>query len=152
MSSIQWTKGTEMKIWKPICLVLMLAFVLGGCTAATVVGGKIAAVAVKPIFGLAVKDAETTLAWVDRELEAGRLPAVDEEFARRCPEAVLALDALRARLEGAEEDVEGFKGLIYFGTLNRFGRSPQEEAATHFQRLAGACFPLIPAEKLIRIF
>ncbi len=137
-----------MRIWISICLVLML----GGCTAATAVGGKIAAVAVKPVFGLAVKDAETTLAWVDHELEAGRLPAVDEEFAKQCPEAVLALDALRARLEGAEEDVEGFKGFIYFGTLNRFGRSPQEEAATHFQRLVGACFPLIPAEKLIRIF
>lgn len=139
-----------MNIWKPIFLVLML--VLSGCTTASVVGGKIAAVAVKPIFGLAVKDAETTMAWVDRELEAGRLPAADEEFARQCPEAVLALDTLRARLESAKEDVEGFKGLIYFGTLNRFGRSPQEEATTHFQRLVGACFLFIPAEKLIRIF
>lgn len=140
-----------------IPIVAVLALVLGGCTAAQIatspVVGKIASVVAKPILGLAVKDARTTMAWVEREAAAGRLSEANVALATQCPSAVLALDALREQLAGENvEELEGFKGLIYFGTLERFGQSPQEDVALGIEELAGSCIRLIPAEKLINIF
>jgi len=130
--------------------ILILAFMtFGGC--ATVVEKAVSLVA-KPVLGLAVKDAQTTLAWVEREEQAGRLSPVDVDLAKRCPEAVVALDALRARMSEGTAGVEGFKGLIYYGTKNRYGQGVQAEASRYLKQLAQDCLPLIPAEKLIKVF
>ncbi len=138
---------------KLLSIVLLLG--LAACTSSAVINKiapKVASVVVKPIFGLVVRDAKTTDAWIDSEMAAGRLSAADAEAARRCPEAVIALDALRKRMAEGKTEVDGFKGLIYFGTKNRFGQSVQSEASQHMKQLATACLPLIPAEKLIKVF
>lgn len=128
---------------------LVLALLVGGCT--TVVS-TVAGVVAKPVLGLAVKDARTTLSWVDREVEAGRLASTDAEAAKQCPLSVIALDELRSRMAAGATTEEGFKGLIYYGTLNRYGGGVQAEASRYLSDLAKACLPLIPAEKLIRVF
>jgi len=127
------------------------AFLLSGCTIPTI-AGKVAATVAKPVLGLAVKDAATTLAWVEREAASGRLSTSDAELAKQCPEAVLALDTLRAQLEAGAEDPEGFKGLIYYGTLERFSQGPQAEISLRLEQLASTCIRLIPADKLPLIF
>jgi len=108
----------------------------------------------KPVLGLAVKDARTTLAWIDREEAAGRLSSKTAVRARKCPESVIALDALRAQLaeEGEEKVEDAFHGLIYYGTLNRFSKGVESEAAAYLEAFAMNCMPLIPAEKLIKVF
>ena len=131
--------------------ILGLIVLLGACSGTTIVG-KVASVVAKPILGLAVKDAKTTLAWVDREVAAERILPVQAEAAKRCPEAVIALDALRARMSEGTAGVEGFRGLIYYGTLNRYGQGVQAEAGRHLKDLAQSCLPLIPAEKLMGVF
>ena len=125
--------------------------ILGACTPMQVIE-KVASTVAKPVLGLAVKDAQTTLAWVDREETAGRLAPVDVDLARKCPEAVLALNVLRERMSEGTARVETFRGLIYYGTLNRYGRGVQAEAGRYLQDVATACLPLIPAEKLMKIF
>ncbi len=130
---------------------IILALMLTGCTVPKIVE-KVVSVVAKPVLGLAVKDAHTTLAWVEREEKAGRLSPVDAEAAKRCPEAVIALDALRARMSEGTAGVEGFRGLIYYGTLNRYGQGVQAEASRHLEQLARSCLPLIPAEKLMGVF
>ena len=128
-----------------------LILLLGACTPIGI-AEKVVSVVAKPILGLAVKDAQTTLAWVDREEKAGRLSPVDVELAKKCPESVVALDALRTRMAKGTVTAEGFRGLIYYGTLNRYGQGVQAEASRHLKDLAQACLPLIPAEKLIKVF
>ena len=130
----------------PIGLVLLF---LTGCT--TVVS-TVAGVVAKPVLGLAVKDARTTLSWVDREVEAGRIAPVDAEAAKQCPLSVIALDELRNRMAAGATTDEGFKGLIYYGTLNRYGKGVQAEASRYLSDLASSCLPLIPAEKLMKVF
>lgn len=131
-------------------VALALAVAVSGCAG---VGAKVAGVVAKPVLTFAVADAQTTLAWVEREVGAGRLNATEASFAKSCPDAVLALDALRQRLAGAEEDaVKGKKGLIYFGTVAKYTKSVKKQAVGYLQSLMGACAPLIPAEKLLRLF
>ena len=135
--------------------VVALLFV-SGCTAADIVTspvvGKVISVAAKPIFGLAVKDAQTTMTWVEREAEAGRLSDMDADLARQCPEAVLALNELRTQIEEEAKDPEGFKGLIYLGTINRFSQGMQFDLAFYFQQMASSCIQLIPSDRILRIF
>lgn len=138
------------KLWRCFGIVILTAL-LTGC-ASTAVVKKAASVVAKPILGLAVKDARTTIAWIDREQKAGRLAPADVGQAKKCPEAVLALDALRRRVTEATTKEAGFKGLIYYGTLNRYGRGVQAEATVNLKELAEGCLPLIPAEKLITVF
>ena len=133
-------------------LALVAGFLLFGACTPIGIAEKVVSVVAKPVLGLAVKDAQTTLAWVDREVEAGRLAPVDVDSARRCPESVIALDALRTRMADGTSKVDGFRGLIFWGTLNRYGAGVQAEASRHLKDLAQACLPLIPAEKLIKIF
>jgi len=130
-------------------IFLFLALFVGGCAQAI---GTVASVVAKPVLGLAVKDAKTTLRWVESELQAGRLAPVDAEAAKKCPLSVIALDDLRSRMAAGASQEEGFRGLIYYGTLNQFSKGPQAEASRHLSDLASACLPLIPAEKLIRVF
>ncbi len=132
-----------------LVIILPILLVLGGCVG---IAEKVASTAAKPILGLAIKDARTTMAWIDREEKAGRLTPADVAQAKKCPEAVLALDALRNRVTEATAKQKGFKGLIYYGTLNRYGRGVQAEATVNLKQLAEGCLPLIPAEKLIRVF
>ncbi len=136
-----------MKRWVPIAALVFGAFFLGGCTG---IAGKALDVLAKPILGLGVKDANTTLAWVKVEEGAGRLTEANAKLARACPEAVLAVDALRARVAGSGDGkVEGFKGVIYLATKARFGQSIKKEATFLVQKLIAACGPLIPADRLI---
>lgn len=134
-----------------LMISLTFALMLMGCTPIGVVEKAVSVVA-KPILSLGVKDALTTLAWVEGEVKAGRLSSVDADLAKRCPEVVIALEALRTRMNEETAEVEGFKGLIYYGTKNRFGQGVQAEASRHLKQFAEACLPLIPAEKLIKIF
>ncbi len=136
----------------PFLALVGALFFLGACSGSTVIG-KVASVVAKPVLGLAVKDAQTTLAWVEREVEAGRMPPEIAGLAKRCPESVIAIDDLRKRLAEGTEKVDGFRGLIYYGTLNRYSRDGvQGEASANFKQFADACMPLIPAEKLIKVF
>ena len=142
-----------MNLSKPIviCAALFIgAFFLGGCAG---IAGKAVDVLTKPILGLGVKDANTTLAWVKAQEAAGRLTEPNVKLAKACPEAVLAVDALRAQIAGDEDEkIEGFKGLIYLATKARFGQSIKQEATFLVQGLIAACGPLIPADRLIRGF
>ena len=132
-------------------LIVVAALFLGGCT--TTIVGKTLDVLAKPILGLGVKDATTTLAWVQAQEAAGRLTEANATLARACPDAVLAVDALRAQIAGQEDEkIEGFKGLIYLATKARFGQSIKQEATVLVQELIAACAPLIPADRLIRGF
>ena len=132
-----------MKIWIPI----VLALALGGCTA---VAGKVGAVLLKPVSYLVAADATTTNKWIDREVAAGRLTAAEESLARQCPSAVLAMAKLRDRAAGeGEDDIKGFKGLIYHGVRGLFAKSLQEEATLHVRDIMDSCGRLIPAEKLL---
>ena len=125
------------------------AFLLSGCAA---VAGKAAAVLVKPVSLLAAADATTTNKWIDREFAAGRLTEAEVSIARQCPNAVLAMAKLRDRAAGeGEDDIEGFKGLIYHGVRGLFAKSLQEEATLHVKDILGSCAKLIPAEKLLRL-
>ena len=126
-------------------------FALSGCVVGSL-AEKAASVVAKPVFGLAVKDAQTTLTWVDREVESGGLSPWAAEAAKRCPEAVIALDMLRTRMSESADKVDGFRGLIYYGTRNKFGQSVQVEAGEYLKQVAQECLPLVPAEKLIKLF
>ena len=139
----------KLTAWGSWIMVLFMILFISGCT--TVVS-TIAGVVAKPIFGLAVKDARTTLSWVNREVESGRLASIDAEAAKQCPLSVIALDELRSRMAAGSTTEEGFKGLIYYGTLNRYGKGVQAEAGRYLSDLASSCLPLIPAEKLMKVF
>lgn len=141
-------------IMKTLLLALGIAFLtvlVSGCAVGEKVVVKVATVIAKPVFGLAVKDAKTTLMWVDAQEKSGTLAPVSVAAAKQCPNAVLALDELRTRM-GKESKPDGFKGLIYYGTVNRFGPSAQDEASRHLQQLARECLPLVPFEDLIKLF
>ena len=138
------------KMARPLAALVFGAFLLGGCTG---IASKTLNVLAKPILGLGVKDANTTLKWVKVQEAAGRLTEANVKLAKACPEAVLAVDALRAQIAGDEDEkIEGFKGLIYLATKARFGQSIKQEATFLVQGLIAACGPLIPADRLIRGF
>ena len=130
-------------------IFLFLALFVGGC--ATVVS-KVADVVAKPVLSLGVADSQTTLAYIEREVAAGRMSAIDAEAAKQCPLSVIALDELRTRMTAEAITEEGFKGLIYYGILNRYGKGVQDEASKYLEQLASSCLPLIPAEKLMKVF
>lgn len=132
-----------------VIMWVFLALSVGGCT--TIVG-TVAGVVSKPILGLAVKDAKTTLLWIDHELKAERMLPIVAEAAKQYPLSVIALNNLRDRMAAGATAEEGFKGWIYYSTLTRYGRGVQAEASKYLERLAKACLPLIPAKKLIKVF
>lgn len=134
-------------------LLLIGGLAISGCsTSIAGVAGKAVGVIAKPVFSLAIPDASTTLLWVEAEVAAGRLSEADAVLARLCPDAVLALDALRTELEVAEAEVEGRKGLIFYATEKKFGRSIQLNLTTHITTLAVSCIQLIPQGRLLSIF
>ena len=67
-----------MKVTYLALAIIVIALLVGGCTQTV---GRIvttaASIVVKPVLGLAVKDAKTTLQWVESELQGGRLSTVD---------------------------------------------------------------------------
>ena len=138
-----------MKIDKPVVMAAFLAaFFLGGCT---FVGEKVAGALAKPVLTFAVEDAKTTNLWVDREVAAGHLDEGEATLARLCPNAVLALDALRTSDKDAAT-VEGKKGLIYYGVVAQFTKSIKDKAVALVKQMMGACAPLVPVEKLLGMF
>ena len=138
------------KMARPLAALVFGAFLLGGCTG---IASKTLNVLAKPILGLGVKDANTTLKWVKVQEAAGRLTEANVKLAKACPEAVLAVDALRAQIAGDEDEkIKGFKGLIYLATKARFGQSIKQEATFRVQELIAACGKLIPADRMIRGF
>ena len=65
---------------------------------------------------------------------------------------MIALSELRSRMAAGASTEDGFKGLIYYGTKSQYGKGVQDEASRYLSDLASSCLPLIPAEKLIRVF
>ena len=127
---------------------LILAMLVAGCS----VPAKIVSIVAKPVMNLAVEDAHTTLAWVDRQEEAGAISAEEAAEARMCPGSVVALDLLRTVLAGRTGEENRFRGVIYYGTVNRYGRGPQAMVSERLRQLAQDCVPLVPVDKLIKMF
>ena len=130
--------------------VIIVAIFVSGC-AETVVK-RIGPMLAKPIFGLVVSDANSTMKWIEREEAAGRLSEVNVVLAKQCPEAVLALDKIRTQVRKRSDSSKGFRGLIYLGTLARFGQGTRTEVTTNVRKLMDTCPSLIPIEKLIGLF
>ena len=128
------------------------AFLLSGCTIVTSVAGKVAGTVAKPVFGLVESDAKTANEWINAEVAAGRLSETLAAEARLCPDAVLALSAIRDEVTDGSKDVEGFKGVIYHAVKTRFGRSTQVDIARLIQTLVSRCVEALPVEKLVRFF
>ena len=137
---------------RAIFIIAGVIFWMGFLQGCVGIAETVITTAAKPILGFAVKDAKTTLVWVEREESAGRLSSVDAISARRCPKSVIALDALRAQVQEETAETKGTKGLIYYGTLARFGKGVQAEASRELAQLAESCVSLIPAEKLFKLF
>lgn len=132
------------------CLLLFaVALVLvGGCAAGSA-PQRIVAMITKPILGFAAEDAKTTLDWIDQQVKDGKLSMSDAQVARQCPESVLALAAYRDQAE-AQKDVAGKKGLIYSGTLLRYGgMAEHRQIRAKFKDLMATCSELVPTEKLL---
>lgn len=111
-----------------LCAILMI-----GCEAVT---------------RLAPEDAKFTLVWVETEVKAGRLQPDDAMLARQCPTAVMELTKLRTELKERLDFDDGFKGLIYHATVERYGKGLRSEARRRAQQLIASCAALIPLEKL----
>jgi len=130
----------------------VLALGLGGCAELLMLGGGGAAGAagayfgpkfLQPIAGFAAADARTALAWIEAEEKAGRLSAEKATQARACPTAVVALD--NAKLAAmAEPSVEGTKGLIFHGTVRKYGPDHEAEMQKSVTMILTACRDLIP--------
>lgn len=127
---------------------LLLGLLLVGCE--TVSDNVVAKATGGVVLDLAVKDAETTLLWVQSEEDAGRLVPADAILARQCPNAVIALDALRAAVTASLDNSDGFKGLIYFGTLKKFSMGTQNDLVAKLQEVVTACAGLIPLDRLLQ--
>ncbi len=129
-----------MKKLQIVAAALAILFLASGCTA---VASKVA----EPILNLAVEDATATLAWIDEQVEAGNLSETDAVLAKECPLDVLALDKLRTGIAEAEEP-DGFRGLIYFGTLKRYGGSERDVVVRGITQTAASCLPLLSHDRL----
>ena len=140
----------NMKI-KQLILVALLGLFVGGCTTVGAIGTVID-VAAGPVLGFAVKDANTTLEWVDREETAGRLTEVSATSAKLCPLSVLALDDLRSKLKVRLDDPEGTKGFIYYSTVKKYSQGTQANISLQFQQLAMHCIRLMPDRRLLSLF
>ncbi len=137
--------------------LLIVGLMVSGCGVAGSIPLKVVEVVTKPVFGLMVKDAYTTLDWLKVAVANGTIAPVNVALAKRCPEAVLALDALRKQLTAdaaADNKAEGFRGVIYFGTIRKYGggiQGVQTEFSKHLSTLAESCMKLIPAGRLLKI-
>ncbi len=139
--------------YRPILALVFGAFLLSGCVGGVAgIAGTAAGMVAKPVFGLVDRDAKTANAWINVEVAAGRLSEAEAAEARLCPDAVLALSAIREEVTNGSKDVEGFKGVIYHAIKARFGQSLQVEIAQHIQTIAGRCAELLPVEKLVQFF
>lgn len=131
-------------------LFLFLVLLLAGCGGLQETLTKaIVKPLTKPIFGLAVEDAKTTLAWVEAQVVAGGISAQDAELARSCPNAVLEIATVRDKLLNPP-DIPGFKGLIYDATVARFGTpSGIAQAKAAAVKVLAACMELAPSQILL---
>lgn len=127
---------------KVIAIAMLL--MLGGCaTIAEWIGS--------PFLNLAGQDAQATMKWIDTQEKAGNLSPANVIRAKRCPQAVLELGEMRKQLaETVKED--GFKGVIYFGTIGKYGSGLKDEITDKLKEAARECISLVPVEKLIGIF
>jgi hypothetical protein len=130
-----------MMTYLKLALLGLIALGLASCT----VVGTVA----EPVLGLGVKDANTTLAWVDQQVTAGRMTVEDAVIAKQCPNAVIALDTLKESLKPLPEASEGFRGVIYYGTLSRFGQGPDDLIKDHLKEIVNTCTHLVPSEKIV---
>ena len=131
---------------------IVTLLLLAGCASQQVLADGKAAVGkaiVKPVMGFAIDDAHTTLTWIDEQVRVNRLSAMDAQQARRCPRAVLSVAELRELFETGAA-VEGRKGLIYLGTVSRFGGPTVErELRAKLAELVSACGELVPADRFL---
>lgn len=141
--------------WSRVMLgMAVMGTVLSGCATGLDVPGtvaeKIAAPLTKAVFGLAVEDAKTTLAWVEAQVKAGALGADDAKLAKACPQAVLDLSALREKLINPPSVPTGFKGVIYNATLVKFGsRSMIPAAKQAALAVIAGCSDLAPNQLIL---
>ncbi len=125
-------------------VTLTILFLASGC--ATVVG-KVS----DPILNLAGEDAAATLVWIDEQVLAGNITPEQEVLAKLCPQSVLELNALRVGMEASGEP-DGFRGLIYFGTLKKYGGGGRDVVIRSVTAVAANCLPLVPYERLRILF
>ncbi len=102
-----------------------------------------------PILNLGVKDAQTTLMWVEHQEAANTLSPEDAVIAKQCPNAIIALDTLRESLKPLPDEAEGFRGVIYYGTLSRFKQGPEDLIRDHLTDVVNKCTHLIPSDKIV---
>ncbi len=121
--------------------LLASLFIASGCSA---IASKVA----EPVLSLASEDATATLAWIDGQVEAGNLSETDATLAKACPEAVLALNELRAVIANAEAP-DGFKGLIYLGTVKKYGGGERDLVVRSITQTAASCLPLVSYDRLL---
>ena len=131
-----------------IISVLLAALAIGGCTS---VGQTVAHKVAEPVLGLAVEDAVSTLMWIESQVADSQISAIDAELAMACPKAVLSLHTLRMSMEEAEAP-DGFKGLIYFGTIKKYGGTERDMVVRGVTETAATCLPLLPYTKLRDLF
>ncbi len=131
-------------------LLGLCALALSGCVGA--VADKVIGVVAQPILNLASKDAQTTLAWADAQLQNGTLTQAQVDMASACPNAILELEALRKQLVAAKTvtAMTGFKGLIYFGTVARFSSNTQDNVRLKLTAVISNCALVLPTDLLIK--
>ena len=137
-----------------LAAIMLMAGGLAGCATGLDIPGtvakKIAAPLTKAVFGLAVEDAKTTLAWVEAQVKAGALGADDAKLAKACPQAVLDMSALREKLVNPPSVPTGFKGVIYNATLVKFGsRSIIPAAKQAALAIIAGCSDLAPNQLIL---
>ena len=127
-----------------IIAALAVLFLSTGCAT---IAGKVA----EPVLNLAAEDATATLEWIDTQVAEGNLSMTDAVLAKACPDAVIALDELRKGL-AAVETTDGFKGLIYFGTIKSYGGGQRELVVRGVTDVAARCLPLVSYKRLLGLF
>ncbi len=133
-----------------IVFLFGIVLIASGCVASAIekIPGKIVKVVTKPILGFAAADSKTTLAWIDQQVTDGKLTVEQAIGAKKCPDAVIALDALRKTLLEPTE-VEGKKGLIYFGTIKKYGGDPTATVRDHLNVIVAYCIGLLPNDTAV---
>lgn len=131
-------------LWCTIALtgcepVMMLA--AGGLAGGA--GGYFGRQLLQPVAGFAVADATTALAWINQEEKAGRLSPDKATQARVCPDAVVQLDTAK-QAATQEPTIEGKKGLIFLGTVRKYGPDHDAEIQQSLSTILSACRDLVP--------
>ena len=141
--------------------VLATLLLLGGCSTAALdikkfdvgsVPRRVLEVLVDPIKDFAMEDAKTTIKWIDLKEKSKDLMPAQAQEAKICPESVLSLDKLVSGQVKAGDEVEGAKGLIFYGTVQKYGAGAsgkkfEDQVKEQALKVVAECGKLVPAEK-----